>query len=266
MNVAECLSPAALVLLLTVFLGLVPVATAAAQGRFSPASLGMPSSWQAMPDWLDYDTDQPSVSLSGEGLVFSVRGAGRGMKWLANLDQPADAEITPWLVLRYRCRGYNTSVDYLLWLHAEGVRNGVYALKAENIDADGEWHLVALDLEALGCVAVSRVAVQCRAAGDEAYLDVAELRFADAVPAGAEILPGAREAQKLRDYDLTDPSTWQAEPSWLGNPSARYEVTRIPRGLRFTVRGPGLGMKFSHQVAGDRLPQGYFKAVSYTHL
>ncbi|MCX7600029.1 MAG: hypothetical protein N2512_14355, partial [Armatimonadetes bacterium] len=49
--------------------------------------------------------------------------------------------------------------------------------------------------------------------------------------------------------------------SWLGNPSARYEVTRTPRGLRFTVRGPGLGMKFSHQVAGDRLPQGYFKVA-----
>lgn len=259
MSLSQWLVLATVLLLASFLIGPTPSLGAAQSARFSPAALGLSSSWRAMPDWLDYDADQYAVTRTENGLDFSVRGATRGMKWLAILEQPADAEVTPWLVLRYRCRGYNTSVDYLLWLEAEGVRGGVYALRPENVRADGEWHLVALDLEALGCGVVSRVAVQCRAVGDEAHLDVAELRFADARPADAEALPGARELRKLRDYDLTAPDSWRAEPSWLGNPSSRYEVTRTPRGVCFTVRGPGLGMKFSHQVAGDRLPQGYFK-------
>jgi len=259
MNLAACLPVAALLLFAGLSFGPALAAGASAPERFSPAALGLPSSWRAMPDWLDYDTDEPAVAALEEGLDFSVRGAGRGMKWLASLEQPADSEITPWLVLVYRCRGFSTDVDYLVWLDAEGVRGGVYALKAENIRADGDWHLVALDLDALGCRVVSQLALQCRAVGDEAHLDVAQLRFTDVLPAGAEVIPGGAALGKLHDYNLADPGAWRAEPSWLANPSSRYEVVRTPVGIRFAVRGPGLGMKFSHLVAGPPLPRGYFK-------
>lgn len=232
--------------------------TASAQGTFYPPELGDPQTWQAMPAWLSARADHHPVTATAEGLEFRIAEPARGMKWLAAVSG-VDAGELPYLVIRYRCRNYQTQTDYLLWLRDDAHRSGLYLLAKDDISADGRWHTLAIDLAAYGVASVSQLAVQCFAtdAGD-ARLTISRLEFTDAAPEGAQLLPRRAAGGLLARLPFNDPSAWKAQRTWLSNPAEDCAVTRTKDGLRFYVGEAGKGMKWSCDLAKE-LPGGYFK-------
>jgi hypothetical protein len=228
------------------------------QIAFAPASLAEPANWEAQPTWLPNPAGQHQVQRTAEGLEFRVQGAGLGMKWLSRLAPPAEVEETPWLVIRYRCLNYDPKVDYLLWLDDSAHEGGLYLVTAERLRADGQWHTLAADLEALGCETVRAVAVQCKAAEESGQLTLARLGFVAFPPAEAESIPPRAQAGLLGQVEPGPAGQWHAQPGWLGNPSGAHQVTDSQQGVCFTVREAGRGMKWSRDLS-EPLAGGYFK-------
>ncbi len=226
---------------------------------FFPPQLADPASWAAQPSWLSARAEAFGVQHTADGLRVWAKGRGRGMKFSAVLPQGISSEEFPWLVVRYRCRNYDPRVDYLVWLNDQGRRGGLYLVTPKYIKADGQWHTIAADLLALGCGEIRGVAVQVKSAGDQGEVVFAEIRFAALEPAGADtFIPGPRRTGKAVAVGPGGPQDWHAEPSWLGNPSAEARVEKTAVGVKFVVRGGGLGMKWS-RVLPEAIPGGYLK-------
>jgi hypothetical protein len=205
--------------------------------------------WEAQPTWLSARADNPVLRVE-EGIgKFEIAQPGRGMKWLCNLEEPADCELTSWLVIRYRATNFAASrADYLLWVNdASPSRKGVVLLAREEVQADGQWHTRAVDLAAAHVISpITQIAVQCLAtdAGD-ASLWVDSIAITDLPPADAEGYEPPATGGKEWPVRLEDAAQWTVQPTWLSNFSPASQVAASPEGLVFTVPEGGRGAKWS---------------------
>ncbi|MBC7287671.1 MAG: hypothetical protein H5T86_06415, partial [Armatimonadetes bacterium] len=230
-----------------------------AQSAFSPSELGNPATWEARPSWLSAVAGRYGVEKGDGGLRFWAEGKGKGMKFAAPLAPGIDVNVHPWLVVRYRCRNYDPDVDYLIWLSDASHRGGLYLVTSSHIKADGAWHTIAADLMALGCSQIDTIATQVKCAGESGDVTFAPIQFAEAPPQSADLWLPAQPATGLRaDIGPGQPKDWQAEPSWLANPSSDVSVAKTQSGVTFVVRGPGRGMKWSRLLDAP-VEGGYVK-------
>jgi hypothetical protein len=207
------------------------------------------SAWHPRPDWLPVPATNP-VLRSEDGLgKFEVAEPGRGMKWERNLDEDADLELSPWLVIRYRAVNYDPGADYLLYVRdGDRSREGIKLIVGDRIRADGQWHTQAFELPRCGVVSpVSALGLQCLAtpAGDAA-LWVDYLAITDLPPTDAEGYAPPLAPAKEWKVDLGKPADWAAQPSWLGNYTPKNRCEAAARGLVFRVAEGSMGAKWSH--------------------
>jgi len=207
--------------------------------------------WSEQVSWQANPSEACSVSAQDGALDFSVPEPNRGMKWTYRFEA-ADVFVYRWLVIRYRMVGYAPGApDYLVWCNADTGGDGLNLLPPGAPQWDEAAHVVAWDLQKRGAGdSISTIAVQCRAgAQGGAHLIVESIELADAPPAGAEgdVVPVTEE--KTVEPDVLKPESWMAHKDWLGNPADDYAVTATDAGLRFEVRQPGQGMKWSTDLA-----------------
>ena len=248
--------------------------------------LGEPAAWQPQPNWLPNPSAAARVEPAPEGgLRFAVPEGGRGMKWQRALRR-VWLDQQPWLVVRCRASHLQAGADYFLWL--EG-KEGVTAIRLDQLAADAQWHTVALDAaRLLGDESPTVMAVQVQAAPSpseepaglrstsaaEAWVEIATLAFVEAPPQEAQVLGGAAPAAqdwlpaehvaRLRRVGaatvaagLAAQAGWQAKPTWLANPATQYSHERREDTDIFGVGDPGLGMKWALYFDQPLDPSGY---------
>ncbi|MHB0959087.1 MAG: DUF6259 domain-containing protein [Pirellulaceae bacterium] len=209
-------------------------------------------SWIARPEWLSPHSDKAVLSAEAGIAKFEVAEPGQGMKWWRSFAEPADAELSPWLVLRYRAVNLDVHTpEYVVWLKDGGTtRDGVNLLKGDRMQADGQWHTLAINLQDAGVVArITAVAVQCFAteAGQGAlYIDY--LAITDLPPDDAEGIARPRVPTIEHVVDLRDAGKWIVQPAWLGNYTPHHRQTGTSRGLQFQVDDGMMGAKWSRTL------------------
>ncbi len=203
--------------------------------------------FEAMPGWLGNPSDAPRVEIAGGVGSFIVPEPKRGMKWLL-APEPVDIGLFPWLVLRYRTHNYDPAKpDYLVYLHTDKKGEGPRLLRGDEIQTDGQWHLVAINLLDLNAGSMlDQIAFQTQAneQGD-GRLEVDFFAFADVPPEGAEGVRKETGPDKVTMIETRDPTIFKAEPTWLSQPTESPHVEATEDGVRFTVQEAGRGMKWS---------------------
>ncbi len=215
------------------------------QAPWTTDLLSQSAEWPARPDWVGPQAAATYSARAEEG-TLTLRVDAARMKWLRPV-RCAPREIAPWLVLRYRATGLGGGAaddDYFLWAD-DGSREGRTLLRCADLTADGEWRVLALQLDVAGLAGdPSALALQLIAGPGPAEVELTELRLAAEPPEDAAVLGAAPEtAAAPVTVTLPDPDLWAAQPSWLGNPGPGT-VGRA-RGLRFTCAEAGTGVKWS---------------------
>lgn len=126
--------------------------------------------------WTPSPASQFDAALEGSAMAFSVRGPGRGMRWVLDLPEPIDLAAMPWLSLRYRATGRIAPTTYAIWLGRTGTeRQSAIALSAGDLKAGGAWHNLSLPLKAT--FTANQLAVGLDAAGDDARVTFDTVHF-----------------------------------------------------------------------------------------
>ena len=156
---------------------------------------GITTAWQTRPDWVSNPSPAPSATSSDGVACFRVDEPGRGMKWSRSLPRVSLAE-SPWLVMRYRAQNLERArEDYLVYLQDGHAGRELAPVKARDLIADGQWHMLGVDVSALTdrpSVDLMAVQVQATPAG-QARLWVDWIGFSDAPPGDANIIRPASQ-------------------------------------------------------------------------
>jgi hypothetical protein len=120
--------------------------------------------------------------------MFGVSEAGKSMKWL-KVNVPGAPALPRYVVMRYRAENL-ANEGYLLW--GGWVSNPQWIFfRPSDVAQDGQWHVIAADLQALGVTRFpGNLAVQVanQGAGLPAALWIDYIDFADTVPAEATLV------------------------------------------------------------------------------
>jgi len=222
--------------------------------------------WKPQPGWLGNPAGTATLASDAGCARFGVTEPGQGMKWSRDLPPVSLAE-TPWLVLRYRAENLNRQhSDYLVYLRDGNTDRQLSPLRFADVDADGNWHIAAVDVSGLtDRAAVDQIAVQVQAgATGPAVFWLDWIGFSDAPPTEATLV-GRREATSAT-ADWVAPlqaAAWVAQPSWLANPAepGAPSVTVNEGRTRFGLTAPGRGMKWSWPLPAAVEPAKYRYAV-----
>lgn len=134
--------------------------------------------WTIQPAWLGNYTENHSVEATAEGLTFAVRDGMMGAKWSCALEQPV-TEMR-YVAMRYRGRNLRGWGEYVLYAASGGPQpQESYVIRHGELTDDGQWHVAVAPLELSD---VRTLAIQVQARLDDAFLEVAELRFTDEKP------------------------------------------------------------------------------------
>ncbi|MBL7223060.1 MAG: hypothetical protein ISS72_04335 [Candidatus Brocadiae bacterium] len=128
----------------------------------------------------------PLPPQGGKGWRFRIAEAGRGMKWSWSLPKPAPLEGHRYVAMRYRATGLRPAGDYALCVLGSRVPDGHdYAsiIPSAALISDGRWHTATVDIRqaARDFPSITALAVQAQAATTNATLEVADLRFVNAI-------------------------------------------------------------------------------------
>ncbi len=198
--------------------------------------------WQALPSYLGNAAARPAVRAVDGAVELRVDEPGKGMKFRLPL-KAFDYGSGDYLLLRYRAA--NLGTGYALWAeHAGGP--GRELVRTTDLKADGQWHVLALDLPALGETgSIHGILTEVQCAREPAWIAFASLAPADEAPAGADLFPRERPKEQefvARAGTLPLP---ERRPGWLANASPRAEA-RVEEGiLHLRAEGAGAGMKWS---------------------
>ncbi|MEN6548095.1 MAG: DUF6259 domain-containing protein [Armatimonadia bacterium] len=211
------------------------------------------TAWEAKPEWLANDSPTASVTTQGGIARFAIAEPGKGMKWMRQLEDPLDLDLTPWLVIRYRATNFNPPADYLFWLNDAKPKDGVPFKAGERLPVDGQWHTVALDLWELKVLSpVTQLGVQCQAtAAGQAAVEVDYIAFMETPPADAEGLQQPTGPAQEWPVTMREAAQWTLQPTWLSNHSESASLAAAPdgEGLIFRMPDGGCGAKWSRELA-----------------
>lgn len=215
--------------------------------------LSRPEAWKPMLAWLGNPDPNARVQRTAVGLRFVVPEASKGMKWMLAPSWVHTGRYR-YLTVRYRARGvFLNPNDYFLYLNDSSdlplSRRFMITLGA--LRADGQWHWAVVDLRAKGVRPyLSQLAIHVQAAEPHAEVVLGELAFRESLPPGVSLPRPAERPYREQVLALEQLARLQAQPGWLGNPSARASATRDAETIRLRVPDAGRGMKWSL-----RLPQ-----------
>jgi len=140
--------------------------------------------WTAQPSWLSNPAEKDyGTTREGEWTKFRVREPGRGMKWRWLMGRDVELAGHRYVSMRYRAKHVSRHGDYALCVMGPPAKEGdlgyTSAVPLSVLISDGRWHTLTADtLKAASLIPkVNALAVQVRAEGGAAELDIAEIRF-----------------------------------------------------------------------------------------
>ncbi len=222
-----------------------------------PVEFEQAAGWEPRPTYLPNPAAGPEVSVAGGTVTLRVAEPGRGMKFELRL-VPLRCSRVPYLGLRYRAR--DLAGGYALWVYDDSP-GGRQLAGVGDLVQDGQWHVLAVDLEGAGAQGSLRsllTEVQCRTA--PASLELDWVRPLGEPPEGARVLAAGAAAPDVtfsgEAWDRAEP-----RPGWLQEHAAVYTAARSPENtLHLHVEGaPAQGMKWAVPLAApvDLKPYGY---------
>ena len=147
------------------------------------------AAWTPHTGWLSNPASagKHSVARTGDTWTLRVAEPSRGMKWSWNLPKPVSLAGRRYVALRYRATGVAPRGDYALCVIGKPRGDGLdytAVLAPTDLIADGRWHTTTADLRpaAAGFESIGALALQVQAAAPDATLEIADIRFANAVP------------------------------------------------------------------------------------
>ena len=138
---------------------------------------------QPQPAWTPTPATDFSATPDGTAVAFTVRGAGKGMRWPLTMPEPADVTALPYVSLRYRATGAISNLGYAIWIgdDATGATgHSAHPLLLSDLKADGAWHNVTVRL-GQGFKA-TQLAVGLDCTGDEATMTLDSVTFGSHPP------------------------------------------------------------------------------------
>ncbi|MBM4034442.1 MAG: hypothetical protein FJ291_22075 [Planctomycetes bacterium] len=186
--------------------------------------------WAAHTAWLSNPAPdgKHSVERKGEVTRFAVAEPSRGMKWSWDLPEPAPLEGHRYVSLRYRGTGLRPVGDYALCVLGKPRTAGLDytpVISDTELVSDGRWHTLTVDIRkaaarfpAIGALALQVQAAPFTAEGGCATLEVADIRFVNAIQPSKlsdsiDWQPGARfdgfAAIPLGDAGTGDSAEWR---------------------------------------------------------
>ncbi|MCC6730240.1 MAG: hypothetical protein IT208_12960 [Chthonomonadales bacterium] len=133
----------------------------------------------AAPGWITNPAPRHQAVVRRGVATFTVRGAGRAMRWPIALPEPIDLAAMPCLSVRYRLRGQPGRTAYAVWLGTDPSGKGARAwapVLASNLRADGRWHTVDVRLGEPFRATNMAIGLDCD--GEAAELALGPIRFA----------------------------------------------------------------------------------------
>jgi len=202
--------------------------------------------WEARTGWVKEAPATFGVTNEEAMLVFSATGPGREMPFQITLRPEEIASEARYLAVRYQAEGLaNTPGNYFVhgW---EGTVGGRRYAGSEEIEPDGEWHVLATDLvKALAQGATTQVGIKVIVGQTgSAKLTVERLWFTDELPPEAPVSSvSAREAKSVV-LDWADHGAPQPAPGWTTSAATDFGATPEGDAMVFTVRGSGRQMRW----------------------
>ena len=156
------------------------------------------------------------------------------------------------------------SDDYFVYLDDGVEGRQLHALRLSEAVADGQWHLVAVDVSTLTrAEAIRGLAVQVQSTergGARVWLD--QLAFAESAPDGAETPRRVAQPPSAAWPDWIAPLAqvrWNSQASWLSNPASegQHSVERRGEATLFRVAESSKGMKWSWDLPEPAPLQGH---------
>jgi hypothetical protein len=146
------------------------------------------SRWAAHTGWLANPASEGkhSTERKGEVIRFAVVEASKGMKWSWDLPEPAPLEGHRYISMRYRGTGLRPVGDYALCVLGKPRTAGLDytpVISDTELLSDGRWHTLTVDVRkaAARFPAIGALALQVQAASPDATLEVADIRFVNAI-------------------------------------------------------------------------------------
>ena len=231
-----------------------------------PAEFDTTPGWEPRPSFLGNPAANPVVAVQDGIVTLSVDEPGRGMKFY--FPTPGfDSDRSSYLVLRYRAGGLAPA--YAVWVY-DGQPEGHMILDTRQLQQDGQWHVVALDLYALqvdGMVKAIVTDVECR--GPRAELQLDYVRLTDDPPEGATVLPTNPPPPLVTQVEAETLRELKPEPDWLALDAEQYDAKVDDGLLKLSAEGFNRGMKWSAKLPEPLDLSGFrFLAVRYraSHL
>ncbi len=190
-----------------------------------------PVDWEPMTGWIGNPAGKYEVS-AGNGTMFTVSEAGRGMKWRRRLDRRIDTSKYPYLKLRYRARDVLPVSEYFLYMSeidSGMAANDVMPISLSSLICDGNVHEAVVKIEPMN---INTLACQVQAATEKCYVEVLDISFYKTGKTNADksivetlnYIPGGTEIKEYNPVKLesnTNVAGWLANlgfgDSWFEN-------------------------------------------------
>ncbi|NPV48997.1 MAG: hypothetical protein HPY69_18805 [Armatimonadetes bacterium] len=208
------------------------------------------SRWVATPSWIQQPPEAYALTREADGLVFTVTDAEREMVWLLQVAPGETSGEERYVLVRYRAEGLSTAPNVYFLHGQEGSHGGRAFAMADDLQPDGDWHTLAVDLMAVQPRETTHgLGVKVRSTGaGNARLTVERIWFANELPDGATV---ARVVQKpaLRRTEVRWADMHALGPrQWTTTPARDYSSEPSADGMVFRVQGAGLGMRWLYSL------------------
>lgn len=222
------------------------MALAAASAPAAAADMTSAERWEPRSGWVQQLPTRFAVANEDGMLTFRAEGVGRELPWQVTLrDDELDGEAR-YLLIRYRAEGLaNPPHNYFLhgW---EGTPGGLTYASSGEIEPDGQWHTLAIDLlqlETQGDTRQLGIKVVVGDAGTAA-LTVSRIAFVHELPADARVSRSSAPARNSLPLDWTKVGQLTPSPGWTTRPATQFSATPEGAGLTFTVHGVDRQMRW----------------------
>ena len=203
--------------------------------------------WKACVGWVQNQPARFEVAEKDDALVFNAAGASSEMPWLLDLEGLGVSGDERYLLIRYQAIGMSATAGNYFLHGQEGTVGGRPYATADQVQSDGRWHTLAVDLLAIEPLETTHgLAVKVIVdEGGSAKLTVARLWFADELPANARIAATPRRSkEKIESVDWPVVGEIVPQPGWTTTPATDFEATLNGSAMTFAVREAAKGMRW----------------------
>ena len=203
--------------------------------------------WKACVGWTQTPPTSFAATEANDALVFTAEGADTEMPWLLDLKGSDVSGDERYLLICYRAIGMAAAPGNYFLHGQEGTVGGRAYAMADQVQADGQWHTLAVDLLAIEPLETTHglaIKVIVDTEGS-ARLKVARIWFADRLPPNAQIaaLPGVVK-EKIAIVDWLVKGTIAPQAGWTTTPATDFEARPEGSAMTFSVRDAAKGMRW----------------------